>query len=297
MSSIAERARIGFVGLGAMGLPMARNLLAAGHELAGFDLKPAAMDALGEAGGRRAQSVADAARGADVLVLMVVSGAQAQAVLIEGGALDALPKGATVLLMATCPPGVVEALAATVASTGRVLLDCPVSGGVVGASAGSLTIMGSGPKAAFDAARPVLDRLGTKVFHVGEQPGQGAMVKTVNQLLCGVHIAAMAEAFSLAGKAGIEPAQLLEILSGSAASSWMMRDRGPRMLLDEPPVASAVDIFVKDLGIVLDAGRASHAALPLAAAAHQMFLAASGLGHGATDDSQVIRAYDRLNKA
>jgi putative dehydrogenase len=296
MSAAVEKARIGFVGLGAMGLPMARNLLAAGHELAGFDLKPASMDALGEAGGRRAQSVADAARGADILVLMVVNAAQAQAVLIDGGALEAMPAAATVLLMATCPPGAVETLAATVGATGRTLLDCPVSGGVVGASAGSLTIMGSGPKAAFERARPVLETLGGKVFHVGERPGQGAMVKTVNQLLCGVHIAAMAEAFSLAGKAGIDRALLLDILSGSAASSWMLRDRGPRLLEEEPPVTSAVDIFVKDLGIVLDAGSASHAALPLAAAAHQMFLAASGLGHGATDDSQVIRAYDRLNR-
>jgi putative dehydrogenase len=123
------------------------------------------------------------------------------------------------------------------------------------------------------------------------------MVKTVNQLLCGVHIAAAAEAFSLAAKAGIEPEILLEILGGSAASSWMLRDRGPRMLEAEPPVASAVDIFVKDLGIVLDAGRSSRAALPLAAAAHQMFLATSGLGHGAADDSQVLRAYRALNKS
>jgi L-threonate 2-dehydrogenase len=122
------------------------------------------------------------------------------------------------------------------------------------------------------------------------------MVKTVNQLLCGVHIAAAAEAFSLAGKAGIDRRILLEILSGSAASSWMLKDRGPRMLEDEPTVASAVDIFVKDLGLVLDAGRAGKAALPLAAAAHQMFLAASGLRHGGADDSQVLRAYRALNE-
>ncbi|HEV2726932.1 MAG TPA: NAD-binding protein, partial [Solirubrobacterales bacterium] len=127
-------------------------------------------------------------------------------------------------------------------------------------------------------------------------PGQGAMVKTVNQLLAGVHIAAAAEAFSLAGKAGIDPQVLLEILSGSAASSWMLKDRGPRMLEDDPRVASAVDIFVKDLGLVLDAGRAAKAALPLSAAAHQMFLAASGQGSGAADDSQVLRAYRALNQ-
>jgi 3-hydroxyisobutyrate dehydrogenase len=150
-------------------------------------------------------------------------------------------------------------------------------------------------QADFARARPVLDAMGDKVFHVGLEPGQGATVKTVNQLLCGVHIAAAAEALSLAEKAGIDGALLFEILGGSAASSWMLKDRGPRMLLDDAPVASAVDIFVKDLGIVLDAGRSARAALPLAAAAHQMFLASSGLGHGARDDSQVVRAYRALN--
>ena len=123
------------------------------------------------------------------------------------------------------------------------------------------------------------------------------MVKTVNQLLCGVHIAVIAEAFSLAGKVGVDLDVMLEILNGSSASSWMLKDRGPRMLQDEPPVTSAVDIFVKDLGIVLEAGRDSKAALPLAALAHQMFLAVSGQGFGEADDSQVIRAYRTLNKA
>jgi 3-hydroxyisobutyrate dehydrogenase-like beta-hydroxyacid dehydrogenase len=116
------------------------------------------------------------------------------------------------------------------------------------------------PADSFAKAKPVLDAMGDKVFHVGQKPGQGATVKTVNQLLCGVHIAVAAEALSLAQKAGINGALLFEIMGGSAASSWMLRDRGPRMLEDEPPVASAVDIFVKDLGIVLDAGRAAKAA-------------------------------------
>ena len=133
------------------------------------------------------------------------------------------------------------------------------------------------------------------MFHVGERPGQGAIVKTVNQLLCGVHIAVVAEAFALAAKVGVDLKILLEIMSGSSASSWMLKDRGPRMLEAEPEVTSAVDIFVKDLGIVLDAGRDMKAALPLAAAAHQMFLATSGRGDGAADDSQVIRSYFALN--
>ena len=121
------------------------------------------------------------------------------------------------------------------------------------------------------------------------------MVKTVNQLLCGVHIAVAAEGFSLASKVGVDMDVMLKILSGSSASSWMLKDRGPRMLEDEPEVTSAVDIFVKDLGIVLEAGRDSKAALPLAALAHQLFLSVSGKGQGSSDDSQVIRVYRAMN--
>lgn len=287
--------RVGFIGLGAMGLPMAKNLLARGFTVRGCDLNPRALEALTEAGGEPAASAAAAATDAGFLVLMVVSAAQAEAVLFEHGALEALPPDATVVLMATCPPGAVEAIAARVVDTGRRFLDAPVSGGVVGARGGTLTIMAAGEAEVFEMARPVLEALGDKVFHVGSRPGQGAMVKTVNQLLCGVHIAAVAEAFALAGKTGVDLAILLEIMSGSAASSWMLKDRGPRMLEAEPEVTSAVDIFVKDLGIVLEAGRETRSALPLAAAAHQMFLATSGRGDGTADDSQVIRTYRTLN--
>ena len=288
--------QIGFVGLGAMGLPMAQRLVAAGHAVRGFDLKERALAALAASGGSRAASAADAARDADLLILMVVNAAQARAALVDGGALEALAPRGIVVLMATCAPADAARLAEEVAATGRRFVDAPVSGGVVGAKGGTLTIMAAAPKETFEAARPVLATLGDKLFHVGETPGQGAMVKTVNQLLAGVHIAAAAEALSLAAKAGLDLAVVLEILSGSAAASWMLRDRGPRMLEAEPAVASAVDIFVKDLGLVLDAGRSSKAALPLAAAAHQMFLAASGTGHGAADDSQVLRAYRALNR-
>ena len=287
--------RVAFIGLGAMGLPMATNLLGRGFTVAGYDLSPKALDALESAGGHRAGAAAEAASGADVLILMVVNAAQAEAVLFEGGALEALRPGGVVALMATCPPSAVEAIEARVREAGRRLVDAPVSGGVAGARAATLTIMAAGPRDGFEAAKPVFDALGDKVFHVGERAGQGAMVKTVNQLLCGVHIAVVAEAFALAAKVGVDLKILLEIMSGSAASSWMLKDRGPRMLSADPEVTSAVDIFVKDLGIVLDAGRDTKAALPLAAAAHQMFLAASGRGDGAADDSQVIRSYLTLN--
>ncbi len=134
-------------------------------------------------------------------------------------------------------------------------------------------------------------------MHVGTRPGQGAVVKSINQLLCGVHIAAAAEALALATKVGVDPAIMLDIVCGSAASSWMLHDRGPRMLESDPAVTSTIDIFVKDLGIVMDAGREAKAALPLAALALQSFLAAAGQGRGMSDDSQVIHVYHRLNGA
>ena len=287
--------RIGFVGLGSMGTPMARNLATAGLEVAGFDTNPKALSALDANGGKAAASSAEAAKAADVLILMVVNAAQAEAVLFEAGALEAMAPDGIVFLMATCAPGTVRALAGRVVATGRGFVDCPVSGGTKGADTASLTIMAAASAETFARARPILDRLGNKVFHVGTEPGQGAVVKTVNQLMCGVHIAVAAEGLALAAKVGVDLDVLLQILGGSAAASWMLNDRGPRMVQSDPPPSSAVDIFVKDLGIVLEAGRESKAALPLAAVAHQLFLASSGRGDGGADDSQVIRSYAALN--
>ena len=282
---------IAFVGLGAMGLPMASRLASAGYRVRGFDKRPEAGAALAAQGAQACADVAQAATGASALVLMVVNMAQARGVLFEAGALDALAPGAAVLLTATCPPAEVEALAGEVAAAGRHLVDCPVSGGVVGANAGSLTIMAAAPEPVFREVRPILAAMGERIFHVGERPGQGASVKTVNQLLCGVHIAAAAEALALGERMGVDTAVLLDILGSSAAGSWMLRDRGPRMREAEPPVTSAVDIFVKDLGIVLQAGETARADLPLAGAAHALFRAASEAGDGRRDDSQVIRVY------
>lgn len=290
-----DKKTIAFVGLGSMGLPMAENLVRAGNTVHGFDLRAEAMATLAGTGGIRSANPAEACRGAEVLVLMVVNAEQARSVLLESGALSALPRGAHICLMATCPPDEVKRLADEVEASGRVLVDCPVSGGVVGAKAGTLTIMVGAPEAAYHAVVPVLRAMGDKVFHCGPEQGQGAAVKAINQLLCGVHLATAAEALALGEKAGVDAATLLEIVSNSAASSWMLKDRGPRMITETPPVTSAVDIFVKDLGIALATGRSVSMALPLAAAAHQMFLVESGSGNGLEDDSQVIAAYRRLN--
>lgn len=285
---------IGFVGLGAMGLPMAINLVKAGFPVTGFDLRPAAVEALEQAGGTGAGSAAEAAAGAEILVLMVVDAAQAEAILFEAGALARLPADGVVLLTATCPPAAVQALAQQVAAEGRHLVDAPVSGGTAGAGAGSLTVMAAAPRAVFGRVEPCLQALGGRIFHVGEEPGQGATVKTVNQLLCGAHIAVAAEGIALAERLGVDPAVVLEILGGSAAASWMLKDRGPRMLMAEPPVSSAVDIFVKDLGIVLEAAESVGLDLQQARQAHELFTRLSRAGHGRLDDSQVVRLYRQV---
>ncbi len=287
--------KIAFAGLGSMGLPMAKNLVSKGFNVQGCDTNPKALESFCAAGGTAAATAAEAATRADALLLMVVNAAQAEAVLFGAGALDALPANAIVCLMATCPPGSVEKIAERVEAAGKRFVDAPVSGGTAGATAGSLTIMAATAKPVFDEIKPVFDGMGQRIFHVGDKAGQGATFKAVNQLLCGVHIAVVAEAFALAAKVGVNLDILLEIMSGSAASSWMLKDRGPRMLQADPEVSSAVDIFVKDLGIVLDTGREKKTALPIAAVAHQMFLAASGRGEGLTDDSQVIRSYYAVN--
>lgn len=283
--------KIGFVGLGSMGLPMAKNLAAKGFDVAGFDLRASAMEGLARAGGKAAASVGDAFADADVAILMVVNAAQAESVLFDTNAIARLAPGAVVMVMATCPPAKAAALADKVKAAGFGFVDAPVSGGVVGATAGSLTIMVGAADADYGKALGALEAMGGKIARVGSRPGQGSTAKAVNQLLCGVHLAAAAEALALAKRLGVDMEQMLDIVSGSAASSWMLRDRGPRMLQDEPDVTSAVDIFVKDLGIVLETGEGAGAATPLAQAAHEKFKAASAAGLGGQDDSQVVRAF------
>ena len=286
---------VAFIGLGAMGLPMALNLVAAGHTVRGFDVNPASVQSLAQQNAEACETAAQAAQDADVLILMVVNASQAEQVLFADGALAALRPGATVVLMATCAAAQVRQIASRVTEAGHGFVDAPVSGGIVGARSGTLTMMVACEQATYEDVSPLLQVMGERVFHVGQEPGQGAMVKTINQLLCGVHIAVAAEAFALADKADVDLDMLLQIMGGSAASSWMLQNRGPRMLQQDPEVASAVDIFVKDLSIVLQTGVDVRAALPIASAAHQMYLAASGRGDGRADDSQVIQTYRALN--
>ena len=294
MDDMAAQKTIAFVGLGAMGSAMAATLIKHQHRVVGFDLNPEARARLAAKGGHAASSVAEAAQGADALIVMTVNMDQAEDVIFAKGGLTALKPEGAVIVMATCAPARIAALAKRVTESGRQFIDAPVSGGVVGAEGGTLSIMAAAPKAVFEHHAALLRAMGSGLVHVGEAAGQGAAMKIVNQLLCGVHIAVAAEGLAFAERQGIDPALALEILSGSAASSWMLKNRGPRMVGDDPTVSSAVDIFVKDMGLVLDAGKSAKMGLPLAALAHQAFLSASGMGLGGKDDSQVIATYRAL---
>lgn len=283
-----------FIGLGNMGQGMARNIMASGTVLRGFDLSEAARARFAEAGGEAAGSAAEAAQGCSLVVVMVMNAAQAEAVIFDAGVAEAMAEGGTVLLMSTVAPSDARRFGERLAGLGLKLLDAPVSGGQVGADAGTLTIMASGPEDAFARADDVLQAVAGTVHRLGDAPGMGATYKVVHQLAAGVHIAAAAELLSLGAKAGCDPHKLFEIVMASAGASWMLGNRGPRMLEADPGVTSSVDIFIKDMSLVLQTGKDAEAPVPMAALALQMFTAARSLGHGAADDSMVIRAYEAL---
>ena len=289
--------RVGVIGLGSMGMGMAVSLVRAGHVVAGSDVRAAAIDSLVAAGGQAAAGPGAAAEGAQLVIVMVVNQAQVETVLFgPDGAITRLPRGAVVMLSSTVPAAFTVALDARLAETGHLLLDAPVSGGAAKARDGQLTIMSSGTAAAYAVADPVLDAVAATVYRLGDRPGIGSTVKTVNQLLAGVHIAAAAEAMALGTRAGAgaDPRQLYEVISNSAGGSWMFQNRVPHMLDGDFTPLSSVEIFVKDLGLVLDTGRSLRFPLPIAAAAHQQFLAAAGSGHGGEDDAAVVKVYEGL---
>jgi 3-hydroxyisobutyrate dehydrogenase len=261
----------------------------------GVDMNSDACAALRAAGGEIAPSPKAAAARADALVLVVVNATQVEQVLFgPDGAVGALPRGRVVMQCATVPPGVSTALGERLAAAGHPLLDAPLSGGRARAESGELTVMSSGTADAYAQAQAILDAVAAKVYRLGDAPGIGSLVKTVNQLLAGVHIAAAAEAMALGTKAGADPRALYEVISNSAGNSWMFTNRVPHMLDGDFTPLSAVDIFVKDLGLVLDTGRDVKQPLPLAAAAHQLFLMASAAGWGKMDDAAVVKIYEQM---
>lgn len=287
--------KVGVIGLGTIGLGVAINLARKGHAVCGCDLRAEAGAALAEAGGNFVTRPADLPDGTEAVVVCVVNAAQTDAVLFgDAGCLPRLDQGAVVIASATVAPEAARALADRLAQAGHPMLDAPVSGGKVAADGGTLSVMASGTAEAFSRAEPVLAAIAGKVWRLGDAPGIGSTVKMVNQLLAGVHIATAAEAMALGIRAGADPATVFEVISASAGSSWMFQNRVPHILAGDDTPLSAVNIFVKDLGIVLDQARALTFPLPMASAAHQLFLAAAAAGHGARDDAFVIRVWEAL---
>ncbi|KPL54363.1 3-hydroxyisobutyrate dehydrogenase [Prosthecomicrobium hirschii] len=290
--------RAAVIGLGSMGFGMAQSLRRAGFDVAGTDVNPEAVARFVAEGGRGAASPAEAAADASVVVCVVVNAAQTEAVLFgPGGVAAAMPEGAVFVSSATMDPAVARRLAAGLEATGRHYLDAPISGGAARAAKGELTVMASGTPAAFAAARSALDAMAATVHELGDAAGIGASFKMINQLLAGVHIAAAGEAVALAAKLGLDLDKVYEVITGSAGNSWMFENRVPHILAGDYRPLSAIEIFVKDLGIVQDMVRAERFPAPIAAAALQMYLASAGLGFGRDDDSSVARTYAQLSGA
>jgi 3-hydroxyisobutyrate dehydrogenase len=281
--------RVGWIGLGAMGSPMAGCVARAGFDTTAYDIDVARAEALAGDGVKPATSIRETAGGADVLVVMVATPDQVESVLYgDDPAAPALAPGATVVVMATVGPAPVQRWAERLAQQQVDLVDAPVSGGAARAALGDLLIMVGGGPPAVERVRPLLDAMARSAPHVGTAPGDGQKVKLVNQLLCGVHIAAAAEALALAEAMQLDPAATWEVLRGGAAASFMLDDRGARMVRPGEEVRSALDIFVKDMGLVTDAARAHTYPAPLASVAEQLYLAGRRAGLGRRDDSAII---------
>ena len=284
---------IAFFGLGSMGYGMAATLIRAGATVYGFDVAPEPVDKLVGEGGHRA-GVAQAGARADAAVIVVLNAAQLETVLFgEDGIAAHLRPGAVIIACPTIAPDQARDFAARCGERGLHYLDAPISGGAAKAARGALSVMASGSPDAFAAARPVLDAVAETVFDLGAEPGAGSAMKAINQMLAGVHIAARAEAVTFGMTQGISAQKTLEVIPQCAGTSWMFENRGPHIVAGDYTPHSAVDIWPKDLGIVLEIARGAKFSAPLTAAALQQFLAASGSGLGREDDAALAKVYAR----
>jgi 3-hydroxyisobutyrate dehydrogenase len=292
MGNDAKGMTAGVIGLGAMGLGIAQSLRRARFDVHAFDVRRAAAETFAREGGTACATAAQLAAACDVVVSAVVNAAQTDEVLFGGGgAAAAMRKGSAFMMCSTVDPNWSSALEARLEERALLYLDAPMSGGAAKAAAGELTMMTSGRPEAYAKCQPVLDAMAARVYKLGDCAGAGSKVKTIHQLLAGVHIAAAAEAMALGLREGVDPQALYEVITNSAGNSWMFGNRMAHVLAGDYTPLSSVDIFVKDLGLVLDLARASKFPLPLASTAHQMFMQASSAGHAKEDDSAVIKIF------
>ena len=280
-------------GLGSMGYGIAQSVLCAGHETWGFDVVAAQMDRFRAEGGQAGEAAA-IAPDLDIAVIVVLNAAQTEDVLFgAAGIVPRMRAGSVVISCATVAPDFARAMAAKAGEHGVLYLDAPISGGSVKAAQGKLSVMASGTADAFAAARPALDAMAETVFELGDAPGAGSAMKAVNQLLAGVHIATMAEALTFGMTQGVEPAKFVEVISKCAGTSWMLENRAPHIVEGDYTPHSAVNIWLKDLGIVLDIAKSANFSAPITAMALQQYLAAAGTGLGREDDAAVAKVYAR----
>lgn len=283
--------RVTFVGIGAIGLPMARQVHEAGFEVIGVD-PFGGQRKKAVAAGLRAEAEPASAAEADAVIVMVATPDQLLAVALGAeGLISRMKPGATLIVMSTVGPEPVKEVAQAAEESDVLVLDVPVTGGVAQAVTAGLTLFASGAEDLIAAQRPLLEAMG-RVVECGEDPGMGQSYKVVNQLLCSVHLAAAGEALALAEKLGLDPAKILPAVESGAAGSWMLSDRGPRMLEGlDADVASAISIFVKDSSMVSDIAEEVGFHAPLVRSAREKFLEAREMGLEHRDDSQVIQAY------
>lgn len=288
--------RVGVIGLGAMGLGIAKSLRRAGFVPQVFDVRSEVAQDFAREGGTACASLAELGAACDVVVSVVVNAAQTDSVLFGADALaSAMKPGSVFVMCSTVDPAVSMDFEERLAQSGILYIDAPISGGAAKAANGEMTMMTSARPEAYARAERVLDAMAGKVYRLGERAGAGSKVKVINQLLAGVHIAAAAEAMALGLREGVDPKALYEVITHSAGNSWMFENRMAHVIAGDYTPLSAVDIFVKDLGLVLDMARSSKFPLPLSSTAHQMFMQASTAGHAKEDDSAVIKIFPGIH--
>ena len=290
-----DQHRVAVIGLGSMGFGIATSLRRAGHLVTGCDAVAASSDRFKADGGMAAATPKEAVADAAIVISVVVNAAQTETILFgPDGCAEWMAKGSVFISCATMAPEAARNIAASVEAKGLLYLDAPISGGALRAAEGKLTVLASGSAEAFRSARPALDAMSAKLYELGDAPGAGAAFKMINQLLAGVHIAAAAEAIAFAARQGLDLKRVYEVITASAGNSWMFENRVPHVLEGDYSPKSAVEIFTKDLGIVIDMARAEKFPVPIAGAALQMFLMTAAAGMSRDDDISVARLYARI---
>ena len=287
--------RIAFIGLGIMGLPMATNLVRAGHAVTGYNRGEPKRDRFAEAGGAAADSVAAAVRDAEVIITMLPDSPDVESVVLgAGGVLESAGDGALLIDMSTISPATARTVAERAGEAGLRALDAPVSGGEQGAVDGTLSVMVGGDRADFDAARPLLEVVGKTIVHVGPA-GSGQTVKAANQLIVGGTIELVAEALTFLDAHGVDLRPAVEVLGGGLAGSAILDRKANGMLAHEFAPGFRIDLHHKDLGIVVDAAREAGVVIPLGAVVAQLMAAARAQGHGDLDHSALLLGVERLS--